>query len=312
MINKVQQRSWYWWPCVYLFRTNRTWVWSYHESREEPEVHVAVELLVDGQVAGVALHIGPWQLSHHTQLPGCGNQDVNTNWWQHKSNACSWLVGWTLQLHPCEPVRQWGSFSHLHLWLLSPGTGWGRGGPRGRLRAGRWHGAISGRRRRSSPWRAPRPDTGPATANTHFPSAAWRHTQQQQQHTVWADTRAVTPIALHNSLTRGGAVIRRINTHLNVFHSPHVQWTCPHFVTPLVPEGEVWASEAEVTWPALSGSRGFWIFPGCAREVCTLGEVWQETRFKVFESDVMSDVFSCKPQELFGLLWRQKGHRVYT
>lgn len=45
---------------------------AYRLSREEPEEEVAVVLLVDGQVAGVALDVGPGQLPHQAQSAGWG------------------------------------------------------------------------------------------------------------------------------------------------------------------------------------------------------------------------------------------------
>lgn len=43
---------------------------AYLQSREEPEKEVAVVLLVDGQVAGVALDVGSGQLPHQAQAAG--------------------------------------------------------------------------------------------------------------------------------------------------------------------------------------------------------------------------------------------------
>lgn len=48
-------------------------LWSgtaYLQRREEPEEEVAVVLLVDGQVASVALDVGPGQLPHQAQSAG--------------------------------------------------------------------------------------------------------------------------------------------------------------------------------------------------------------------------------------------------
>lgn len=45
---------------------------AYRLSREEPEEEVAVVLLVDGQVAGVALDVGSGQLPHQAQSAGWG------------------------------------------------------------------------------------------------------------------------------------------------------------------------------------------------------------------------------------------------
>lgn len=43
---------------------------AYLQRREEPEEEVAVVLLVDGQVASVALDVGPGQLPHQAQSAG--------------------------------------------------------------------------------------------------------------------------------------------------------------------------------------------------------------------------------------------------
>lgn len=57
-----------------LFPSLQVWPWSgpaaYLQSREEPEEEVAVVLLVDRQVACIALDVGPGQLPHQAQSAG--------------------------------------------------------------------------------------------------------------------------------------------------------------------------------------------------------------------------------------------------